>query len=86
MSFFEFFGDDYFEGLFMKDLGRDEAYLRIINNGKKIPVYLLKLHKECIECDHHMDKVIYAIEDFKVNSKYKYRISNTEMDENGGKI
>lgn len=49
MAWFEFYGDDYFDSLFMKDLGRDEAYLRIFNDGQYMPVYLLQSHKECVE-------------------------------------
>lgn len=50
MSWFELYGDDYFDGLFMSDLkNRDEAYLRIYNDGKQVPLYLLQSHRECVE-------------------------------------
>lgn len=80
MSWFEFYGDDYFDSLFMKNLNRDEAYLRIINNGKHKPVYLLQSHRECLECDFYKHWTIYADEVLQVNSNYKYKISTSEFD------
>ncbi|KAK9881463.1 hypothetical protein WA026_016348 [Henosepilachna vigintioctopunctata] len=74
-SWFELYGNDYFDSLFMKNLGRDESYLMITNNAEEVPVYLFRTHRECVECDYYKVASIYNREELKVNMNYKYLIS-----------
>ncbi|XP_044748366.1 heparan-alpha-glucosaminide N-acetyltransferase-like [Coccinella septempunctata] len=80
MAWFGLHDDDYFDGLYMKDLGIDEAYLRIWRNGKHIPAYLLQSHRECVQCDYYMKWKVFASDVFRVNSNYKYKISSSPND------